>query len=104
MVINFKKRSKIYNKIAISTEVMNIELKTCPFCGGKAEVTIAKSPMGTWFVFCKNCKSSTDAFKDDEYFGEKEVWINGEPYYQKSKTARQKAIIAWNRRASIPDK
>ncbi len=59
---------------------------------------MAKRPIGAWFVSCKDCKSATDVFENDKYIEGKEVWINGEPYYQKSKTARQKAIIAWNRR------
>ena len=74
------------------------ELKKCPFCGGKADIGTARHPVGNVFVYCTNCNSATDAFDDDKYEGEKEVWIDGQPYYQRSKTKTQKAIIAWNRR------
>ena len=33
---------------------MSEELKACPFCGEKAEVTVTKSGMG-YLVYCDNC-------------------------------------------------
>ena len=74
------------------------KLKPCPFCGGKAHIGVARHPVGNVFVFCENCKSATDTFEDDKYECEKEVWIDGQPYYQRNKTKTQKAIIAWNKR------
>ena len=60
--------------IAILMEVINIEeLKSCPFCGGKAEIIMAKRPIGAWFVSCKDCKSATDTFENDKYVADKEV-------------------------------
>lgn len=76
----------------------DIELKSCPFCGGQADIGVARHPVGNVFVYCKDCKCATDAFDDDKNNGEKEVWIDGQPYYQRYKTKRQKAIIAWNNR------
>ena len=81
--------------------ILIIELKSCPFCGGEADIGVAWHPVGNIFVYCKEFKSATEAFEDDKYEGEKEVWIDGNPYYQKSLTAKQKAIIAWNRRNNL---
>lgn len=50
------------------------ELKPCPFCGGEAELTGFDAP--EFWVWCPNCKASTDAH-----------------------TGKQSAIEAWNIRA-----
>ena len=49
------------------------ELKPCPFCGGEAELTGFEAP--EYWVWCPNCKASTDAH-----------------------TCKQPAIEAWNTR------
>lgn len=54
-----------------------VELKPCPFCGGKAKAD--KEFLGTWKVRCKNCPCDMGRY-----------W-----FYTK-----QKAIIAWNRRVN----
>lgn len=50
------------------------ELKPCPFCGGEAELTGFDAP--EYWVWCPNCKASTDAH-----------------------TCKGGAIEAWNTRA-----
>lgn len=50
------------------------ELKPCPFCGGEAELTGFEAP--EFWVWCPNCKASTDAH-----------------------TCKGGAIEAWNTRA-----
>ena len=79
-----------------------LKLLPCPFCGGEAEVNLTK--YGEFNVFCTKCKASTNYIKeDDAYSGEVEVWIDGQPYYQKAKTARQKVMIAWNSRVKMTE-
>lgn len=52
-------KSKMESKTKI------ISLKSCPFCGGKAEFTEAKSPFDDEFVacwvVCTGCRSATEA-------------------------------------------
>lgn len=50
------------------------DLKPCPFCGGEAELTCFEAP--EFWVWCPNCKASTDAH-----------------------TCKGGAIEAWNTRA-----
>ena len=76
------------------------ELESCPFCGGKAKVGYAHP----WFMLkrlhnryigvgCTKCGASTMLF---------EVKKSGSPlmnkYYEEK--AKQKAIDAWNKRAT----
>ena len=68
---------------------MKIKLKPFPFCGGEAEFkTFIRSncfPVyQSAYVICKDCRSSSDEFKDTEK--------NGQHIY--------KAIEAWNRRVT----
>lgn len=60
-----------------------IELKPCPFCGGKATTSerenIKNLPYGWRWIGCRHCKVFMD-------------WSHGN-------TGRSLAIEAWNRRA-----
>ena len=75
----------------------NIELKPCPFCGGKAEIHY--QPIYTdngVCIRCTECKARSKFFPCDckymYYHGEKDVFISKE-------RATQDAINLWNRRA-----
>lgn len=61
---------------------MSSELKPCPFCGGKAEITMHVDDYGTYYVVCcmtDKCRGSED--------------------YSWSETHNvEEAIKAWNRR------
>ncbi len=60
---------------------MKVELKCCPFCGGKVRMVIA--PLGTRAIICDKCGA------DVMFYGaEKDT---------------QKAVIAWNRRKEQND-
>lgn len=66
------------------------ELKSCPFCGGDAELktTINTKNFPTYqkaYVECKDCKAATDLFTDKN--------CNGQHIF--------KAIEAWNRRCEV---
>lgn len=74
-----------------------IELKSCPFCGGKAEVHY--QPIYTSdsvCVRCIECRARSRSFPCDciyqYYHGEKNVFISKE-------RATNDAINLWNRRA-----
>ena len=55
------------------------ELKSCPFCGGKAKLEhLSKSSV----VYCRDCRASTKAVE-----------------YSPEYASDEKAIEAWNRRA-----
>ena len=71
------------------------ELKTCPFCGGEAEICSAfEDFLGKyWYVRCKTCYSKGPNI----YEGGKKLEPNQE--YEAIKGAWDKAIKAWNRRA-----
>ncbi len=73
------------------------ELKPCPFCGGEAEICLGcdnKIFGKYWFVRCKTCYSrSSDAYESRSELGPNQV-------YETIKEAWDKAIKAWNRRAS----
>lgn len=61
------------------SEVRSAEVKGCPFCGKKPE--ISKVPSGDWFIGCLGAKCR---MRPSEYFQSKE-----------------KAIAEWNTRAEI---
>lgn len=45
----------------------NIELKTCPFCGGKAEVKIIAYHYKEWHkVMCIICGAGTRLYSDED--------------------------------------
>lgn len=56
------------------------ELKTCPFCGGKARY-IYRMPFNA--VVCQKCKAASKVFAD----------------YYEQQDGKAEAIEAWNRRA-----
>lgn len=59
-----------------------VELKPCPFCGGKDSGMLTTSYDGYWFaVFCENCMVQTRKCRQEK-----------------------EAIEAWNRRAGEEDK
>lgn len=59
-----------------------VDLKPCPFCGGEAE--LYKHPRAVCFgVICTKCKTSTGMF-----------------YSTFDKSAEDKAVELWNRRAN----
>lgn len=60
-----------------------LELKPCPFCGGKAEIATGSVFMWEHIIVCKNCGASSKT-------------VIGITLSQ----AREKAIEAWNRRVS----
>lgn len=53
-----------------------IELKPCPFCGGKADIYEPDVDIETHLVYCTKCQAETQLF-----------------------AKREEAIEAWNRRA-----
>jgi len=63
-----------------------MELKPCPFCGGKASLrtTVVSSLYMKAFVICDKCRSSSGIFGDDQHDG----------------TFIFKAIEAWNARVN----
>ena len=62
---------------------MNEELKPCPFCGGKAEISVGRfDGKDTSFVLCTKCEARGEFFVVS-------------PKY----ASDEKAIEAWNRRA-----
>ena len=63
------------------TDSKNVELKPCPFCGGKSELFI-----GNFFAMasCLECGIHTKPFDYDDFEKEKAV---------------EKAVEIWNRRA-----
>ena len=74
---------------------MDIKLKPCPFCGGKAQLHLIEVDEPVTFfdlyytVYCTNCKISIGAYHISKLpqFCESEV-----------KEAQTQAIEAWNRR------
>ena len=60
-----------------------IELKSCPFCGGKARLFVDDGVR----VLCTKCRASSKISVDSEYYSE---------CYKIS--AVEKVIEAWNRR------
>ena len=64
------------------------ELKSCPFCGGKAETetyrkerTLFQREKMCIYIRCKDCGAETKAYSES-------------PYY----SAKEYAVTAWNRR------
>ena len=50
----------------------DIELKSCPFCGGKAELLIVPGKMSKWVVRCTKCYTNNGTFVSDHEA--REVW------------------------------
>lgn len=70
------------------------ELKSCPFCGGEAEMCSESKFFGKyWYVRCKTCCSRGPSVCESE----KELKSNQE--YEAIRGAWGRAIEAWNRRA-----
>lgn len=72
------------------------ELKSCPFCGGKAELHYQPIYMDNGVcVHCTNCKTRSKLFLFDRtyqyYHGEKNVFITKE-------RATNDAMALWNTR------
>ena len=67
---------------------MKTELKSCPFCGGRA-VSVATSTI-SGFIHCPGCDMATCKFWDDPM---------SEPAGQRKKW-HEVAMQAWNRRAN----
>lgn len=61
---------------------MEIELKPCPFCGGKAVDLVIGDTSRLTYVFCKECRARGATFGTCATY-----------------CATDKAIEAWNRRA-----
>lgn len=62
----------------------NIELKPCPFCGEKAELSSGRvNGNDASYVYCTRCGSRGESF-----------WVS--PNY----ASAEKAIEAWNRRVT----
>ena len=68
----------------------NPELKSCPFCGGKAQI-VFDSKDKTWFIRCEDC------------YAKSEGWSNGnaspEDLFFAIEEVVEAAVHAWNRRA-----
>lgn len=72
-----------------------VELKSCPFCGGEAEICSAfesKFLGKYWYVRCKTCYGRGSGI----YESGKELEPNQE--YEAIRKALKGAIEAWNRR------
>lgn len=81
-----------------------IELKPCPFCGGKASlkkvingyvVSPTTKIIDEWKVICENKCCSTYAFKDEIYHAD-----NGEIIVEHNGAIE--AVEAWNKRSDKP--
>ena len=62
---------------------MNTELKSCPFCGGKAEIYKSAFFSCEAKVMCPTCRIQTATYKEHDM--ENAIWF---------------AINAWNRRVT----
>jgi Lar family restriction alleviation protein len=58
-----------------------VELKKCPFCGGKAILEMGEYSSSPCYVICKKCGNRTRKY-----------------YTEKDRTVTDEAIAAWNRR------
>ena len=72
---------------------MSERLKLCPFCGGKAELTVVGDPLKGAFIIVK-CTMCGGASKGYYFRGE----IPDAPPLEDS-IGGEKAMNAWNRRA-----
>lgn len=48
---------------------VKIELKPCPFCGGKAEVKQFANPKNWYCIECTNCGCRTDGYRQNRCDG-----------------------------------
>lgn len=51
---------------------MSEELKSCPFCGSKAELLIVPGKMTKWIVRCTKCYTNNGTFASDH--DAREAW------------------------------
>ena len=85
---------------------MNKELTPCPFCGGKPVLQhegIEKTRSSEngdlivrWYVKCPNCGTKKEGGITEYLFMKDETLVIKSEHYN----GRQKAIEAWNRRAT----
>lgn len=73
---------------------MIVELKPCPFCGGKPRVT-RDGDDGGITIECPNCSK---AWKDEK---RSERWASDFGFYGWDESSDGAVIAAWNRRAVI---
>lgn len=64
------------------------DLKPCPFCGS-SKVIIRNSKIFGVAIYCKECTA-------DVWF----VIVNNHPEAHRILTAKEKSVIAWNRRVT----
>jgi len=74
--------------------MVKVELKPCPFCGGKALLQVWNKGIR---VICFDCMCSTPSFQDD-------AWDDNGNYYDADENkvvpcALIRAVKKWNRRA-----
>ena len=72
---------------------MIVDLKPCPFCGGKPRVTRDESDGGIT-IECPNCSK---AWKDEK---RSERWASDFGFYGWDESSDGAVIAAWNRRAA----
>jgi len=69
-----------------------MQLKTCPFCGGEAEIKNTKPNRPYWVVRCKECRAQTRTVKI-------QMWSNDKERLDRHiLLAKEWAAEAWNRR------
>lgn len=82
-------------------QIMNNELRSCPFCGGKARIVQADTTYGGrpttiqngYKVGCDSCKIYTPVFNSA-------VWVDEEGSVHADKNGAEDAATLWNRRAN----